>query len=59
MEQTIQLKLTDEAHTVKFGQALAHLAQKGDVFALYGTWEWAKVFLPGLYPGAYRSKGSP
>lgn len=37
MEQTIQLKLTDEAHTVKFGQVLAHLAQKGDVFALYGT----------------------
>lgn len=37
MDDFLVFKLKNEAETICFGKRLAHLAQKGDVFALYGT----------------------
>lgn len=37
MEEVLQFKLAAEADTRAVGHRLAHLARKGDVFALYGT----------------------
>lgn len=39
---------SDEEATARLAAQIASRAQSGDVFALYGTWEWENQFLPGL-----------
>ncbi len=45
MAETLELNLPTEQDTVLIGQKLAHLARKGDVFALYGTLGMGKSVL--------------
>lgn len=44
-ENALTYFVPNEAATVSFGQALAHFAQKGDVFALFGTLGMGKSVL--------------
>ena len=44
MEKIVDTFLASEADTVAWGQKLSSIAQKGDVFALYGTLGMGKVF---------------
>ena len=43
--ETFDLLTTAEADTVRLGQKLAHFAQKGDTFALFGTLGMGKSVL--------------
>lgn len=45
MNSLLTFELADENATISLGQSLAHLAQKGDVFALYGTLGMGKSVL--------------
>ncbi len=45
MEKIIETFLASEADTVNWGQKLSSIAQKGDVFALYGTLGMGKSVL--------------
>lgn len=45
MENCLNFNLKNETETICLGQKLAHLAQKGDVFALYGTLGMGKSVL--------------
>ena len=45
MDYKIEINLATEEETKKIGKQLAHLARKGDVFALYGTLGMGKSVL--------------
>ena len=45
MDHKIEINLATEADTKKIGKKLAHIARKGDVFALYGTLGMGKSVL--------------
>ena len=45
MTETLALNLPTEQDTIAIGKKLAHLARKGDVFALYGTLGMGKSVL--------------
>ena len=45
MTETLEFNLPTEQDTIAIGKKLAHLARKGDVFALYGTLGMGKSVL--------------
>ena len=45
MSESFVFNLPDEADTMRFGRSLAHIARKGDIFALYGTLGMGKSVL--------------
>ena len=45
MSESFVFNLPDEADTIRFGRSLAHIARKGDIFALYGTLGMGKSVL--------------